>query len=86
MPLFSVVTRFDDTIGKPDFDKTSEHFQAAKLRDTLQDCARALAQTGRVHALDANPALRGKSLIDALMTDLDKLLDRAGKNVAVFDQ
>ena len=75
MPLFSVVTRFAETIGKPGFDETSEHFQAAKLRDTLNDCAAALAQSGRVHTLEAKPGLRGKSLVSALMTDLEKLLD-----------
>ena len=75
MPLFSVVTRFAETIGKPGFDETSEHFQAAKLRDTLNECAAALAQSGRVHTLEAKPGLRGKSLVSALMTDLEKLLD-----------
>jgi hypothetical protein len=75
MPLFSVVTRFAETIGKPGFDATSEHFQAAKLRDALNVCAPALAQMGPVHAMEAKPGLRGRSFVDALMSDLEKLLD-----------
>jgi len=75
MPLFSVVTHFAETIDKPGLDDASEHFQAAKLRDTLYQCAPALSQTGIIHSLEANPSLRGKSLVNALMNDLGKLLD-----------
>lgn len=75
MPLFSVVARFAETIGKPGFDEASEHFQAANLRDALYDCAPALAQAGRVHSIEAKPGLRGRSLVDAFMTDLEKILD-----------
>lgn len=75
MPLFSIVTRFAETIGKPGFDETSEHFQAAKLRETLDQCAPALVQTGHAHHMQATPGLRGKALVSALMTDLEKLLD-----------
>ncbi|QTN33607.1 hypothetical protein HZ994_15250 [Akkermansiaceae bacterium] len=75
MPLFSVVTHFAETIGKPGLDDTSEHFQAAKLRDALYDCTAALAQAGRVHAMQAKPGLRGASLVNALLADLEKLLD-----------
>lgn len=75
MPLFSVVAHFAETIGKPGFDEASEHFQAANLRDALYDCTPALAQAGRVHAMEAKPGLRGRSLVDALMNDLKKLLD-----------
>jgi hypothetical protein len=75
MPLFSVVTHFAETIGKPGLDEASEHFQAAKLRDALYHCTPALAQAGRVHAMEANPGLRGSALVKALMADLDTLLD-----------
>jgi hypothetical protein len=75
IPLFSVVTRFAETIGKPGLEKTSEHFQAAKLRDALYDSTPALAQAGRIHAMEAKPGMRGKTLVNALMTDLEKLLD-----------
>ena len=75
MPLFSVVTRFSETIGKPGLGETSEHFQAAKLRDALHDCAPALSQAGRLHTMEAKPGLRGQALVDAMMTDLERLLD-----------
>jgi hypothetical protein len=75
MPLFSVVTNFAETIGKPGFDETSEHFQAAKLRETLDQCAPALVQTGHAHLMQATPGLRGKALVSALMTDLEKLVN-----------
>ena len=75
MPLFSVVTHFAGTIGRPGFEETSEHFQAAKFRETLDQCAPALVQTGHAHHMQAKPGSRGKSLVDALMTDLEKLLD-----------
>jgi len=75
MPLFSVVTHFAETIGKPDLDNTSEHFQAAKLRETLYACAPALAQAGRIHTMEAKPGLRGAALVQALMADLQRLLD-----------
>jgi len=75
MPLFSVVTNFAEAIGKPGFDEASEAFQAAKLRDTIHECTPALAQAGRVHNLEAKPGLRGKSMVDAIMADLEKLLD-----------
>ena len=45
MPLFSVVTHFAATIGRPGFEKTSVHFQAAKFRETLDQCAPALPAT-----------------------------------------
>jgi hypothetical protein len=75
MPLFSVVIRFAETIGKPGFHEASEHFQAAKLRETLDQCAPALVQTGHAHHMQAKPGLRGNALVSALMTDLEKLLD-----------
>lgn len=75
MPLFSVVTHFAKTIGKPGIDETSEHFQAAKLRDTLYHCTPALAQAGRVHGMQAKSGLRGSELVNALMGDLERLLD-----------
>jgi hypothetical protein len=75
MPLFSVVTHFAETLGKPGIDETSEHFQAAKLRDALHHCAPALAQAGRVHTMQAKSGLRGSELVNALMGDLERLLD-----------
>lgn len=75
MPLFVVVARFAETIGKPGFDETSEHFQATKLRETLDACTPAFAQAGRVHTLQAKPSMRGKALVNALMADLDMLLE-----------
>jgi hypothetical protein len=75
MPLFSVVTHFAETLGKPGFDGASEHFQAAKLRDALDHCTPALAQTGHAHSLQATPGLRGTAFVNALLTDLEGLLD-----------
>jgi hypothetical protein len=75
MPLFYVVTHFAETLGKPGIDETSEHFQAAKLREALHHCTPALAQSGRVHTMEAKSGLRGSELVNALMGDLDRLLD-----------
>lgn len=75
MPLFSVATHIAETIGKPGFDEASEHFQAAKLRDALIQCTPALVQAGRVHSMQATPSLRGNALVNALMADLETLLD-----------
>jgi len=75
VPLFSVVTHFAETLGKPGFDEASEHFQAAKLRDALDHCTPALAQTGRAQSLQATPGLRGTAFVNALLTDLEGLLD-----------
>lgn len=75
MPLFSVITRFAATIGKPGFGEASPDFQAAKLRETLDQCAPALVQTGQSHHMQATPGLRGRSLVDSLLNDLEKLLD-----------
>ncbi len=75
MPLFSVVTHFSEILGRPGIDETSEHFQAAKLRDALYRCTPALAQAGRAHSMDATLGLRGTVLVNALMTDLERLLD-----------
>ncbi len=75
MPLFSVLTRFADTIGKPGFDEASHDFQAAKLRETLDQCAPALVQTGHSHHMQATPGLRGKSLIRAIIIDFENLLE-----------
>lgn len=74
MPLFFFVARFAETIGKRGFDEASEHFQANKLRETLDDCTPALAQAGHVHTLQAKPCMRGKALVSALMVDLNRLL------------
>lgn len=75
MPLFSAVTHFAETLGKPGLDEASEHFQAAKLRDALTQCTPALAQAGRAHSLQATPGLRGTALVNALMAELETLLD-----------
>jgi hypothetical protein len=75
MPLFSAVTHFAETLGKPGLDQASGHFQAAKLRDALTDCTPALAQAGRIHTMQAKSGLRGSELINALMGDLESLLD-----------
>jgi len=75
MPLFSVVTHFAETLGRSGMDETSDHFQAAKLRDALYLCTPALAQAGRVHTMQAKSGLRGSELVNALMGDLERLLD-----------
>jgi hypothetical protein len=75
IPLFSAVTHFAETLDKPGLDDASENFQAVKLREALNQCTPALARTGRIHTMQATPALRGTELINALIIDLETLLD-----------
>ena len=75
MPLFSTITHFIETLGKPGFAEGSTDFQAAKLRDALHHCAPALAQAGRAHRMQTTLGLRGSDLVKFLMADLLALLD-----------
>lgn len=74
MPLFAAITRFAETLALPGIDDKSEHFQAIKLRDALEDATPALVRAGIAHKLRSSPDLRGTDLIQSLLADLDSLL------------
>jgi hypothetical protein len=74
MPLFAVITRFAETLAMPGIDDKSEHFQAIKLRDTLEDATPALVRASIAHKLRSSPDLRGTDLVQSLLADLDSLL------------
>ncbi len=74
MPIFSAITRFAETLGKPGLHEKSEAFQAVHLRETLEATTPALAQAGRLHSMRATPDLRGNALITALLADLESIV------------
>ena len=74
MPLFAAITRFARTLGLPGIDGKSEHFQAIKLREALDEATPALVRAGVAHEFRSSPQLRGADLIHSLLADLDKLL------------
>lgn len=77
MPIFAAVTRFTETLALPGIDRKSEHFQAGKLRETLDKAMPALVQAGIAHKLQATRDLRGTDLINALFADIASLLRQA---------
>ena len=74
MPLFAAITRFAETLALPGIDDKSEHFQAIKLREALDEAMPALVRAGVSHELRSSRDLRGADLIQSLLTDLDSLL------------
>jgi hypothetical protein len=74
MPLFAAVTCFAQTLALPGIDEKSEHFQAIKLREALDEAMPALVQAGVAHELRSSRDLRGADLVQSLLADLDSLL------------
>ena len=74
MPLFAAITRFTETLALPGIDGKSEHFQAIKLREALDEAMPALVRAGIVHKLRSSRELRGADLIQTLLSDLESLL------------
>ena len=74
MPLFAAITRFAETLALPDIDGKSEHLQASKLRDALDEAMPALVRAGVTHKLQTTRDLRGADLLQSLLADIDSLL------------
>ena len=74
MPLFAAITRFAETLALPGIDDKSEHFQAIKLREALDEAMPALVRAGVSHELRSSRDQRGADLIQSLLADLDSLL------------
>ena len=74
MPLFAAITRFAETLALPGIDDKSEHFQAIKLREALDEAMPALVRAGVFHELRSSRDQRGADLIQSLLADLDSLL------------
>ena len=74
MPLFAAITRFAETLALPCIDDKSEHFQAIKLREALDEAMPALVRAGVSHELRSSRDQRGADLIQSLLADLDSLL------------
>ncbi|MEI6788005.1 MAG: hypothetical protein WCL49_05950, partial [bacterium] len=49
MPLFAAITRFAEALALPGIDEKSEHFQAIKLREALDEAMPALVRAGVSH-------------------------------------
>lgn len=74
MPLFAAITRFAETLALPGIDEKSERFQATLLREALDDAMPALVRAGVSHELQTTRDLRGGSLVQSLLADIDSLL------------
>ncbi len=74
MPLFAAITRFSETLALPGIDDKSEHFQAIKLREALDEAMPDLVRAGASHGLRSSRDQRGADLIQSLLADLDSLL------------
>ena len=74
MPLFAAITRFAETLALPGIDDKSEHFQAIKLREALDEAMPALVRAGVSHELRSSRDQRGADLVQSLLADLDSLL------------
>ena len=74
MPLFAAATRFAETLALPGIDDKSDHFQAIKLREALDEAMPALVRAGISHELRSSRDLRGADLVQSLLADLGSLL------------
>ncbi|MCF7730478.1 MAG: hypothetical protein K9N23_02280 [Akkermansiaceae bacterium] len=74
MPLFAAIIRFAETLALPGIDDKSDHFQASKLREALDEAMPALVRAGVAHELHSSRNLRGADLVQSLLADLDSLL------------
>ena len=74
MPLFAAITRFAEALALPGIDEKSEHFQATKLREALDEAMPALIRAGISHELHTTRDFRGKNLVQSLLADIDSLL------------
>jgi hypothetical protein len=74
MPLFSAINCFVETLGQPGLEEKSEHFQAIRLREALDQATPAFVQAGRMDQLRATRDLRGSDLIKALLSDLESIV------------
>ncbi len=74
MPLFAAITRFAEALAVPGIDEKSEHFQAIKLREALDEAMPALVRAGISHELQTTRDFRGGDLIQSLLADIDSLL------------
>ena len=76
MPLFAAITRFAEALAMPGIDEKSEHFQAIKLREALDEAMPALVRAGIAHELQTTRDFRGADLVQSLLTDIDSLLGK----------
>jgi hypothetical protein len=74
MPLFAAITRFAEALALPGIDEKSEHFQATKLREALDEAMPALIRAGISHELHTTRDFRGKNLVQSLLADIDSIL------------
>ena len=74
MPLFAAITRFAEALALPGIDEQSEHFQAIKLREALDEAMPALIRVGIAHELQTTRDFRGADLVQSLLADIDSLL------------
>lgn len=74
MPLFAAITRFAEALALPGIDEKSEHFQAVKLREALDEAMPALVRAGISHELQTTRDFRGADLVQSLLADIDSML------------
>ena len=76
MPLFAAITRFAEALALPGIDEKSEHFQAIKLREALDEAMPALVRAGIAHEIQTTRDFRGADLVQSLLADIDSLLGK----------
>jgi hypothetical protein len=74
MPLFAAITRFAEALALPGIEEKSEHFQAIKLREALDEAMPALVRAGISHELHTTRDFRGTNLVQHLLADIDSIL------------
>lgn len=75
MPVFAILARMVETFSIPGLDTKSEHFQAIKIRDSLDSLKPAIDRVAVTHGWRTTTDLRGADLIQSLLADIDSLLD-----------
>ena len=74
MPLFAAIARFAEALALPGIEEKSEHFQATKLREALDEAMPALVRAGISHELHTTRDFRGTNLVQSLLSDIDSIL------------
>jgi len=73
-PIFKAILTFLETLSIPAIDERSERFQGIQFRDALDAALPALRRAGITSGFKLSPDLKGKELIDSILSDIDHLL------------
>lgn len=74
MPVFAILTRLAATFAIPGLEEKSDHFQAIKIRDALDELTPAIDRVAVTHGWRTTTHLRGADLTQSLLADIDSIL------------